>query len=193
MRIPPPTRAASPKVRRGFTLTELLVTLGVIVLLVGVLLSVVTGGRRAATTVVCTNQLRQLHLAFTLYAADNDGRLPDPFHAGMSWEQMLRRYISDTNAFRCEGDSELFEAIGSSYDWRDTGLAETTLAGRTLGNVARTDAVLVFDALPGWHSKGMMNATLVNGSTLTMKQEDCLADLQAPIRKIVESPPPASP
>ena len=66
--------------------------------------------------------------------------------------------------------------------WRDTGRPETTLAGRTITDTNRPDPVLAFEALPGWHVKGRMNAVLLSGSGQSMDQEACLEDLQQPIR-----------
>jgi hypothetical protein len=99
-----------------------------------------------------------------------------------SWEQLLRPYVQGVEAFHCPGDSELFPMIGSSYDWRDTGTPETTLSGRRLNDSLRGDCVLAFEALPAWHARGRMNAALLNGAALSMDQELCMGDLQAPIR-----------
>ena len=72
--------------------------------------------------------------------------------------------------------------IGSSYDWRDTGLPETTLAGRLITDSKRGDCVLAFEALPGWHTPGRMNAALLDGSASSMEQAKCMEDLYRPIR-----------
>lgn len=130
----------------------------------------------------CLSQLRQIADGLFQYAADNDRRLPDPFVLQTSWEQLVRPYVQSAGAFQCPGDSELFPMIGSSYDWRDTGTPETTLAGRQIDDSMRYDCVLAFEALPGWHAKGRMNAALLNGSAMSMDQEVCMSDLQTPIR-----------
>jgi hypothetical protein len=163
---------------------------------------VIGKSRASAQSVYCLSQLRQISAGLFQYAADNDRRLPDPFAQQTSWEQLVRRYVQGASAFQCPGDSELFPMIGSSYDWRDTGLADTTLAGRLVDDSTRNDCVLAFEALPAWHAKGRMNAALLNGSAVTMDQELCLADLQAPVRNIwpdesgqprpAPKPPPAA-
>ena len=62
--------------RHGFTLLELLVVVGIIALLTAILLPVFLAARERARGTACTSNLRQLHLAFSLYVADNGGYLP---------------------------------------------------------------------------------------------------------------------
>lgn len=56
--------------RQAFTLVELLVVVGIIVILIGILLPVLARSRDRATTLECANNLRQIMLAMTLYEAD---------------------------------------------------------------------------------------------------------------------------
>jgi prepilin-type N-terminal cleavage/methylation domain-containing protein/prepilin-type processing-associated H-X9-DG protein len=62
--------------RRGFTLTELLTVVGLITLLVSLLLPVVSKVRAAASNTNCLSNLRQMGVAWTMYGAENQGRLP---------------------------------------------------------------------------------------------------------------------
>ena len=157
--------------------------IGVITVVAGIILAVVSTSRRAATGVACSANLRQIHAAFLRYLDDNDGRYPDTFESGISWEQMLRQYTGgSTSAFQCQADPELFAAVGSSYDWRDTGRPECTLRGHNRGERHRSDAVLAFEALPGWHARDRMNAVRLDGAALSMLADDCLADLQRPVK-----------
>jgi hypothetical protein len=157
--------------------------IGIVTVLAGIILAVVSSSRRAAMGVNCSANLRQIHAAFLRYLESNEGKYPDSFASGVSWEEMLRLYAGGRGGtFRCPADPELFEAVGSSYDWRDTGRVETSLAGKNRSDRHRTDAVLAFEALPGWHARDRMNAVRLDGAAIPMLADDCLGDLQRPVR-----------
>jgi prepilin-type N-terminal cleavage/methylation domain-containing protein/prepilin-type processing-associated H-X9-DG protein len=59
--------------RRGFTLVELLVVVGVIALLIGILLPTLNRAREAADSVKCLSNLRQLALANGMYVGQWNG------------------------------------------------------------------------------------------------------------------------
>jgi prepilin-type processing-associated H-X9-DG protein len=158
---------------------EMLCVMAIIVLLIGILVPVIGRTRASARSVQCVSTVRQIALAVHLYAENNKLFLPDPAGADKSWEQMLMPYYSA--GFVCQADLELAPTVGSSYDWRDTGHPMTTLAGRLLPDVRRHDAVMVFEALPGWHHKRKINVAFVDGSATTMDDEKCFADLTRPI------------
>lgn len=71
----PTPRAARPS-RRGFTIVELLVVIGIILVLITLLLPVLTGAREASRRAACASNLRQLSQAMFAYATDHDGALP---------------------------------------------------------------------------------------------------------------------
>jgi hypothetical protein len=148
------------------------------------MLPVIAGGRSSAQSAQCLAHLRQVAGGLQLYASEHDNRFPHPFASQTSWEQLLRGYVKDRGLFRCPADGELFELVGSSFDWRDTGMPETTLAGKLVADTSRADCVLAFEALPQWHARGRMNAALLNGATVSMEQDRCLGDIQSPIRPV---------
>ncbi len=86
--------------RSAFTLVELLVVVGIIALLIGILLPVLSNARRAARVVSDLSNLRQMQTAHWLYMGDYKGRFIDvglghgASHSdeGVAWINTLSRY-----------------------------------------------------------------------------------------------------
>ena len=68
--------------KRGFTLVELLVVISIIALLLSILMPSLGRAREGARAVVCGNNVRQLGMAWRLYAMNNN----DLFPIGIFWE-----------------------------------------------------------------------------------------------------------
>jgi prepilin-type N-terminal cleavage/methylation domain-containing protein len=163
----------------GFTITELLVVIGILAILLAILFPALAKVRSAQRGTACIANLRQIGSALHLYAQDNALRLPAPALANKSWEQMLSPYCR--GSFVCPADEELATVVGSSYDWRDTGLMQTTLAGRSVAENLRLNAIIAFEALPGWHARGMINVARLDNSVTTIPEDEFFTDLNTPV------------
>ena len=62
--------------RRGFTLIELLVVIAIIALLMGILMPALQRVKKQARTVYCLSSLKQIGIAMTAYALENDDLIP---------------------------------------------------------------------------------------------------------------------
>lgn len=110
----------TPCRRLAFTLVELLVVIGVIAILVGVLLPMMTQARESSRSAVCLSNLRQIAVALQMYADHNQDRYPAPAWIGdpepddwLYWQQnrdpsqsALSPYVAGSlvDILRCPSD-----------------------------------------------------------------------------------------
>lgn len=73
--------------KHGFTLIELLVVIAIIALLMGILMPVLRTVREQSRQRACASKIRQQLFAFTMWADENDGKLPLPrYQGGWLWD-----------------------------------------------------------------------------------------------------------
>jgi prepilin-type N-terminal cleavage/methylation domain-containing protein len=71
--------------RRGFTLVELLVVIGIIALLISILLPALSRARENAKNAQCLSNLRQLGTVYQFYANDYKDQIPIGYDGGSPW------------------------------------------------------------------------------------------------------------
>jgi prepilin-type N-terminal cleavage/methylation domain-containing protein len=117
-----------PRLQRrtiAFTLTELLVVIGIIGILASLLLPAVNRAKEAGRGAACMSNLRQAGVALQIYVQENNNRLPIMRDRSTtdtndlpSPDQVLSNQLGNIRVLLCPSDrARLFELTGSSYSW----------------------------------------------------------------------------
>lgn len=108
----------------GFTLVELLVVIAIIAILAALLSPALSKVRGKGRQIACMSNLRQLMLAYNMYANDNDDCFPNTGYLGgsfsvsnASWLMAIQNYLPNGESYKCpsykEGTPAFFvESLG---------------------------------------------------------------------------------
>lgn len=118
----------------AFTLIELLVVIAIIAILAAILFPVFAQAKSAAKQTKCLTQIRQIGVASSMYATDNDDNLPailpysPPINDGGAWfrpyDTMLQPYIKSDDVFFCPSDNNAFPGWTKDRWWDGNSFAK---------------------------------------------------------------------
>ena len=108
--------------RRGFTLVELLVVIGIIAILISLLMPALGAARRQARSVQCLSNLRQFGQAFLMYTNENKGKSMFYDYVPERWPAILQPFHGQADEIRFCPEAVNYNGWwGSSfYAWGDT-------------------------------------------------------------------------
>jgi prepilin-type N-terminal cleavage/methylation domain-containing protein/prepilin-type processing-associated H-X9-DG protein len=89
--------------RTNFTLIELLVVIAIIAILAAMLLPALSAARERARSASCMSNLKQIALAHSMYAGDNEGWICRILKAGTEWSVILAngKYNDGLSTYFC--------------------------------------------------------------------------------------------
>jgi prepilin-type N-terminal cleavage/methylation domain-containing protein len=75
--------------KEGFTLVELLVVIGIIAVLIAILIPALGKAREQANRAKCLSNVRQIHIAFVMYAQANKDQVPLAYGTHAQWNYVI--------------------------------------------------------------------------------------------------------
>ena len=101
---------------RGFTVTELLITLAIVAALAAILLPVFTSVRERGRRTVCQSNLKQMALAMQQYVQDNNETYP----IESNWIKASYSRVKNAQVFRCPDGLDSLAGHGYTRESPDT-------------------------------------------------------------------------
>lgn len=172
-----PPRRAGLRAPAAFTLLELLVVVGIIVVVAALAVPLWQRSQRNARAAACMRNLQQIGGGLTRYLGDHEQTFPTLVMARETKEQelptidvVLLPYVGDARVFACPDDGKrLAETTGTSYLWN------YKLNGQRLGSLAvsfvksdrieEQSRIMVVGDKEGWHPylKNKLNVLYADG------------------------------
>jgi prepilin-type N-terminal cleavage/methylation domain-containing protein/prepilin-type processing-associated H-X9-DG protein len=156
------------KERKAFTLIELLVVISIIGILMSLLMPAISRAKMKALDTKCISNLKQIGIALTMYAEENNSKLPFAERrpsTPVASTNVLPRIVDVLSnnvggalaIFKCPLDkAKNFEKEGSSYEWNYQANGKPIELPGKINGIDRTaeKARLIYDYEPNPHQGG---------------------------------------
>lgn len=151
--------------KRGFTLLELLVSIGVIALLASIIVPSYSIVRARANSAGCVNNLKSLGVALNLYLADHEMMMP-ALESGRAdknenlpvIDNTLDKYVENQRCFICPAGRAMAEKTGTSYYWNSLlgkpvqqSALNLSFFGLEVGTDIESSKIPILVDKEGWH------------------------------------------
>lgn len=130
--------------REGFTLIELLVVIAIIAILAAILFPVFGRARENARKATCQSNLKQLGLAFSMYAQDWDEVLPPKISTPATpWNKLVSSYTGNNNSILVCPSSNLTVGYHRSYAMVDNNAGHIGSVGKAMTDIPLPAATIL--------------------------------------------------
>jgi prepilin-type N-terminal cleavage/methylation domain-containing protein len=148
----------TPRIPKGFTLTELLVVLAILGALAAISIPVGRSVLARSHTARCLSNLRQIGIGLESYLQDHNQMMPDIAAGRRSMaedvpvlETELAPYLTDPAVFHCPADREIFGKSGSSYIWNSSQSGRHRLKLEFFGKTGQDNRIPLVSDKEAWH------------------------------------------
>ncbi|MEI6519833.1 MAG: type II secretion system protein [bacterium] len=160
--------------KRGFTLMELLVVIGIIAVLAAILIPVVTNARKSGYKATCVNNMREIGAALIAYRQDK-AIFPD-ITSQVGLQSVLINEKKLTGRRTCPKDADGTDSYSAMYNYWGYAKATTPTPLKDLASAKAVYSALNNNAQHYWHPNdypdsdfpGLANPNCPNGTIVTI-------------------------
>ena len=163
--------------KHPFTLTELLVVISIIAILAGLMLPALNRSRVSALATACSSNLKQVGASFTLYANDNEDKLPPADFGG----------TLGTPGKQSTSEDALLQSTGDTRPWYGELARKKYLDKAPFADARKTDRTVVNCPVLSGNNPGAFNAYGVPKGTATYGTQVGSSDIYYRIRTEMDS------
>ena len=137
----------STKLKKGFTLVELLVVITIIVILASLLLPMLKKSRQKANITNCASNLKQFALAYQMFAEDHFEKFPASeaeLYGNSGDKHIYPDYLNNTHVFWCPAD--LSDSAPSSINTLNYNISYQFVFGLKVANKSVVAIPMISDS-----------------------------------------------